>query len=369
LTKPFIPWAYRSVNDVVDIGGCMRERLQKYKNNARYSTLTPWALAETAELPQADPEIREKLFGKAKIGLLYSGTVGYAHDLKPFIELARKCRAAGIDAAFCFAGYGNQYKIQTAEITEEDTNIRLAGFASEEELEKRLSAADIHMVSLRPGWEGIVVPSKFFGSLAIGRPALFSGPENSDIAQWCKEYGIGFTLTENTAEDLKNYTLEGTDETIPQFKDVLELFAGKAPLIVELKAERGNHAALAAAATAMLDSYDGVYCIESFDPRCILWLKKNRPEIIRGQLSQNFVKKNENLSLVLRIVLTHLLTGFLTAPDFVAYNFEHRKDTAANTICRKLWKGQGVSWTLRTKEDYDQAVKEGLLPIFEYFRP
>ena len=37
------------------------------------------------------------------------------------------------------------------------------------------------------------------------RPALFSGPENSDIAQWCKEYGIGFTLTENTAEDLKKF--------------------------------------------------------------------------------------------------------------------------------------------------------------------
>ena len=205
LTKPFIPWAYRSVDDMVDIGGCMRERLQKYKNKAKYTTLTPWALAEVPAPPAADPKIREKLFGKAKIGLLYSGTVGYAHDLKPFIELARKCRAAKIDAAFCFAGYGNQYKIQTAEITEEDTNIRLAGFASEEELEKRLSAADIHMVSLRPGWEGIVVPSKFFGSLAIGRPALFSGPENSDIAQWCKEYGIGFTLTENTAEDLKKF--------------------------------------------------------------------------------------------------------------------------------------------------------------------
>ncbi|MBQ6685074.1 MAG: glycerophosphodiester phosphodiesterase [Firmicutes bacterium] len=172
-----------------------------------------------------------------------------------------------------------------------------------------------------------------------------------------------------TTEDLKTYTLEGTEETIPQFKEVLDLFDGKAPLIVELKAERGNHAALTETAVKMLEAYDGVYCIESFDPRCILWLKKNRPEIIRGQLSQNFVKKNENLSLVLRIALTHLLTNFLTVPDFVAYNFAHRKDTGANTICRKFWKGQGVSWTLRTKEEYDQAVKEGLLPIFEHFRP
>ena len=172
-----------------------------------------------------------------------------------------------------------------------------------------------------------------------------------------------------TTEELKNYTLEGTEETIPQFKEVLDLFDGKAPLIVELKAERGNHAALTETAVKMLEAYDGVYCIESFDPRCILWLKKHKPEIIRGQLSQNFLKKNENLSTILRFVLTHLLTGFLTAPDFIAYNFNHRKDTLSNAICQKLWGAQGVSWTLRTKEEYDQAVKEGLLPIFEYFRP
>ncbi len=181
--------------------------------------------------------------------------------------------------------------------------------------------------------------------------------------------GVDVEIEDLTTEDLKQYTLEGTEETIPQFKDVLELFAGKAPLIVELKAERGNHAALTETAVKMLEAYDGVYCIESFDPRCILWLKKNRPEIIRGQLSQNFVKKNENLSTILRFVLTHLLTGFLTAPDFIAYNFDHRKDTLSNAICQKLWGAQGVSWTLRKKEDYDQAVKEGLLPIFEHFLP
>ena len=206
LTKPFVPLAYRFVDDMVDIGGCMRERLQKYKNKTHYTTLTPWALAEVSAPSQADPEIREKLFGKAKLGLLYSGTVGFAHDLRPFIELARECRKNGVDAAFCFAGYGNQYQLQTSLITAEDTNIRLAGFASEDELEKRLASADIHMVSLRSGWEGIVVPSKFFGSLAIGRPVLFSGPENSEIARWCKEYGIGFSLNEETLNDLKNFS-------------------------------------------------------------------------------------------------------------------------------------------------------------------
>lgn len=172
-----------------------------------------------------------------------------------------------------------------------------------------------------------------------------------------------------TTEDLKNYPLEGTGETIPEFMDVLTLYNGKAPLIVELKPVNGNHAALAQAACDMLESYKGVYCLESFDPRCISWLKKNRPQVIRGQLTENFFKSRNELSDVLRFALTHCLTNIITVPDFIAYNFPHRNDSISNWLCRKLWKAQGVSWTLRKKEDYDTAVKEGLLPIFEGFRP
>jgi glycosyltransferase involved in cell wall biosynthesis len=203
ITKPYAFLCYRACDAIVDIGECMRNRLKKYVKSVEYHTLTPWALKETCFIPEPDPIIREDLFGKAKVGLLYSGTVGYAHDITPFIELARECRKKGIDAAFCFAGYGNCYQEQTSIITEEDTNIRLAGFASEEELEKRLAAADIHLVSLREGWEGIVVPSKFFGSLAIGRPVIFSGPTQSSIYIWCKEYNAGIPLDEKTASFLK----------------------------------------------------------------------------------------------------------------------------------------------------------------------
>lgn len=171
-----------------------------------------------------------------------------------------------------------------------------------------------------------------------------------------------------TVADLGNYRLEDTDEVIPQFSQVLELFDGKAPLIVELKAEGGNHNALCEAVCKALDGYNGAYCIESFDPRCILWLKKNRPELIRGQLAQNFVKESGGLSWPLRLVLTNLLTNFMTQPDFVAYKFEDRKGLSP-LLCDKFWGIQGASWTLRTKEDYDTAVAEGRLPIFESFEP
>ena len=172
-----------------------------------------------------------------------------------------------------------------------------------------------------------------------------------------------------TVPELQNYHLGGTTETIPEFSQVLELFGGKAPMIVELKVERGNHAALCEAACKALEGYEGAYCIESFDPRCILWLRKNRPDIVRGQLSRNFLRdKQSNLSGPLQFILTNLLVNFLARPDFVAYNFRERKGLSP-MLCHKLWGIQGVSWTLRSKEDFDTAVAEGRIPIFEGFEP
>ena len=172
-----------------------------------------------------------------------------------------------------------------------------------------------------------------------------------------------------TTEQLQAYRLEGTEETIPEFMDVLTLFNGKAPLIVELKPHDGNQAALAEAACKMLESYKGVFCMESFDPRCIRWLKKHRPDIIRGQLTENYFKVRSDRPDILKFALTHCLTNVITTPDFIAYRYSHRNDSPSNLLCRKLWKAQGVSWTLKTKEDYDTAMSEDLLPIFEGFRP
>ncbi len=181
--------------------------------------------------------------------------------------------------------------------------------------------------------------------------------------------GLEGCIEDLTLEDLKNCHLDGTEETIPSFREVLDTFAGKTPLIVELKPENGNHAALCEAACAMLADYNGLYCMESFDPRCIYWLRKNKPQIVRGQLSEDFVTSTPNMGRPLAFMLTHSLSHFLTQPDFTAYRFDHRSRTPSNFLCRKLWGVQGVSWTLKTQEEYDTAVKEGWIPIFENFAP
>ena len=180
--------------------------------------------------------------------------------------------------------------------------------------------------------------------------------------------GADVRIEDLRTEDLASYKLEGTDETIPTFRQVLDLFAGKAPLIVELKPVGDNVETLCQATCNMLEDYAGPYCIESFDPRCIVWLKKHKPQIIRGQLSENFCKGKGKLSPFLKFVMTHHLELFLCVPDFVAYKFADRK-TLGNVIARKIWGAQGVTWTLRSQEDFDTAVNEGWLPIFEGFRP
>ncbi len=181
--------------------------------------------------------------------------------------------------------------------------------------------------------------------------------------------GVPGRIEDLTTEELKNYPLEGTEETIPEFMDVLTLFNGKAPLIVELKPADGNHAQLTDAACRMLESYSGPYCLESFDPRCIFWLKKHRPHLIRGQLVYDYRNSRNDLPGYLQFALKHNLLNFLSVPDFIAYRYCDRKCTITNDLCRKIWKAQGVTWTLKTRGEYDTAVSEGWLPIFEDFRP
>lgn len=180
--------------------------------------------------------------------------------------------------------------------------------------------------------------------------------------------GAEGTLEELTKEQLTEYHLEGTEETIPLFSDVLKLCENKVPLIVELKSANNNYAALTEAACALMKEYQGVYCMESFDPRCVLWLKKHRPHIIRGQLAENFLVVKSPVPWILRFLLTYQLGNFLTRPDFSAYKYADRKNLS-NFLVRKLWKIQGVSWTLRTPEEYRTATREGYLPIFENFIP
>ncbi len=180
--------------------------------------------------------------------------------------------------------------------------------------------------------------------------------------------GADAQIEDLTLADLAQYRLGDSQEKIPLFREVLALYAGKAPLIVELKCAGGNHAALCKTAMELLDGYDGLYCVESFDPRAVHWFRKHRPEICRGQLSENSMRSKVKVPWIIRLCLTYHLANLVTRPDFIAYKYADRK-TFGTDICRKVLRLQGVSWTLKTPQEYDTAVCEGWIPIFEGFEP
>ena len=180
--------------------------------------------------------------------------------------------------------------------------------------------------------------------------------------------GESLIIEDLTEEELKNHHLGDSQETIPTLREVLDIYAGKAPLIIELKTHKKNAVPLCEAVMKELEGYQGLYCIESFDPRVVRWLRWNRPEIIRGQLSTNFFKDEADLSFFTSLMATELLENFLTRPDFIAYNYKFRH-RPSNVLCLRLWRLAGASWTIRRKEDLEVVQKDGLWPIFENFDP
>ena len=181
--------------------------------------------------------------------------------------------------------------------------------------------------------------------------------------------GADVEIEDLTAADLDQYRLEESDEKIPLFDEVLELFEGKTPLIIEVKVERENYAALSEAVAKRLDSYTGDYCIESFDPRAVAWFRKNRPDTCRGQLSMNYLRDpGSKLPVMLKFVLGNLLANVMSRPDFVAYDTHSRNDLAP-WWCRKVHRAVAVDWTITDRAQMERAEQDGAAVIFERFDP
>jgi glycosyltransferase involved in cell wall biosynthesis len=71
-----------------------------------------------------------------------------------------------------------------------------------ERLAETLGIADVHLVSLNPKLEGLIVPSKFYSVAAAGRPTLFIGALDGEIAQLINETGCGFTVVPGDGQAL-----------------------------------------------------------------------------------------------------------------------------------------------------------------------
>lgn len=181
--------------------------------------------------------------------------------------------------------------------------------------------------------------------------------------------GADVKICDLTLRELEEYRLDGTQEKIPRLEEVLELFAGKQPLVVEIKTWKGNYAEITRRTCELLDRYPDLrFCMESFDPRVLLWLRRHRPEIVRGLLSFNFFKEHNGQPAATVFIMSNLLVNFLVFPHFVAFKNEDR-DILSFRLCRKLWGVQEVNWTVRDSRIARAAKEDGRVVIFEHCRP
>lgn len=168
-------------------------------------------------------------------------------------------------------------------------------------------------------------------------------------------------LSELTATELRELTLNGTDEKIPYLKEVLELVDGKVPLLIELKGE-STDTSLCPKVCEILDKYEGAYLIESFNPMLLAWLKKNRKNVLRGILTTKS-SRERGLS-ILNFLLDSMMLNVLSRPDFVAYDRRYNKFSVS--ACKRLFSLPGFIWTVRGREELEGLAKEDNI-IFEGF--
>nr|MBE6544484.1 glycerophosphodiester phosphodiesterase [Oscillospiraceae bacterium] len=170
-----------------------------------------------------------------------------------------------------------------------------------------------------------------------------------------------------TAEELATFKLNGTNDGVPLFSEVLALVDGKVPLLVEIKENPGD-SAVSKAACEMLKEYKGDFIVESFNPLSLKTVKENMPEITRGLLSQRYYEY-EKYRKPLYFALQALLLNFLCRPAFIAYDHRHAKAFGLRFI-RGFFDVPTLAWTVRSAEEEAIARKNGFDGIiFENYLP
>lgn len=178
--------------------------------------------------------------------------------------------------------------------------------------------------------------------------------------------GVKGNVWDYTLEELKGFHLADSKETIPTLEEALQVVGGKVPLIIEYKLDRVQ-TLVCELGDKLLRKYKGTYCIESFHPLALIWYRKNRPDIMRGQLSGEFWKEDKKYRYLQYYVVAYLLTNVASRPDFVAYNHLHHKNLSRRIFA--FLGGLSVCYTVKNQPDYVEAKKHFSMIIFDSFIP
>lgn len=169
-------------------------------------------------------------------------------------------------------------------------------------------------------------------------------------------------IYEKTAAELKALRLNGTDETIPTFNEVLDIAENKVPLLIEIKNQPDK--TVVDKTIARLKKYSGEFAVQSFNPFFIKRVKKLAPDFIRGILGTNDPEDLKNEKPLTRFVIKNMPFNGSIRPDFISYNYKGyplpaRKTKGKTTLC----------WTVTSQEVYERVKPFCDNVIFEGFIP
>lgn len=151
-------------------------------------------------------------FSESDFVIGYSGNLGRAHDLATIIDAARILgREEHGRYRFLFVGGGAKHKQLQSEMAGWDhggSSLVTRPYLPRRELAQSLSVPDLHWLSLEPQLEGLIVPSKFYGAVAVGRPIIFVGDPEGEVARLIASGNCGRTFAKGDAQGVAAFVKE-----------------------------------------------------------------------------------------------------------------------------------------------------------------
>lgn len=181
---------------------------------------------------------------------------------------------------------------------------------------------------------------------------------DDDLKRVC---GVDKGVCELDYSELRQLRLCGTDEYIPLFTEVLETIAGRSPLIVELKTGARNRE-LCEKTYAILSTYRGDVCIESFNPLIVAWFRRHAKDLVRGQLAMPKKYYGDDVKPLQASLLSRCLLNFLARPQFIAYRIGPKPLLVK--LCERMG-AMRIAWT--SHEPRNEKGNDGV--IFEFYKP
>jgi len=164
---------------------------------------------------------QERGWGPDELVLLYSGNMGLGHRFADFLETARRpvpgTLATGAGQAtgavrWVFAG-GGRRRVEIEEFKRRNPQlpIDILPYVPWDGLCEHLNAADVHLVSLEPSWEGCMIPSKIQSSFAVGKPVIYVGDPEGTVGRWIRDSRAGWLVVPGDVDALLKAVDEARD--------------------------------------------------------------------------------------------------------------------------------------------------------------